>query len=395
MNGQSVQFKTGWTKSSRLWLIMAGLVSCGLAGWGVWQFQTPATEPPPEVPVTAEISTVTALGRLEPAGELLHLTAPTSTQESRIKELLVEEGDRVEAGDIIAILDNRDRLAANLTTAQTQVKLAQSQLAQVQAGAKTGEIQAQVAEISRLQADREGRIATQQTQITRLQAEVENARTEANRYEFLHEQGAVTTSQRDAKRLQFTTAQQQLSQAQQELNRIQTTTLQQISQAQATRDRIAEVRPVDITTAQIAVQTAEAEVNALQAQLEQAYVRSPRSGQILEIHTHAGENIAAEGIVTIGNTQQMMAIAQVYQSDIPAVAVGQKATITSPILNAPLTGTVQRVGLQIQRQDVVNEDPAANIDAKVVNVDITLDPAASETVASLTNLQVTVKIETD
>lgn len=374
---------------------MAGLVSCGLAGWGVWQFQTPATEPPPEVPVTAEISTVTALGRLEPAGELLHLTAPTSTQESRIKELLVEEGDRVEAGDIIAILDNRDRLAANLTTAQTQVKLAQSQLAQVQAGAKTGEIQAQVAEISRLQADREGRIATQQTQITRLQAEVENARTEANRYEFLHEQGAVTTSQRDAKRLQFTTAQQQLSQAQQELNRIQTTTLQQISQAQATRDRIAEVRPVDITTAQIAVQTAEAEVNALQAQLEQAYVRSPRSGQILEIHTHAGENIAAEGIVTIGNTQQMMAIAQVYQSDIPAVAVGQKATITSPILNAPLTGTVQRVGLQIQRQDVVNEDPAANIDAKVVNVDITLDPAASETVASLTNLQVTVKIETD
>ena len=60
-----------------------------------------------------------------------------------------------------------------------------------------------------------------------------------------------------------------------------------------------------------------------------------------------------------------------------------------------LTGQVERIGLQVEQQAVVNEDPAINIDAKIVEVYINLDPASSEKVAGFTNLQVTATIETE
>jgi HlyD family secretion protein len=386
------------TQSPRRWLAFVGVAILGLAGtgWGVWQFRAAQMrEAQTDVLVVPEIQTVTALGRLEPAVEMINLTASTATQPSRIEQLLVEEGDRVQAGEMIAILDNRDRLQASLQKAENQVRVAQAKLAQVQAGVKAGELQAQRAEIARLQADRAGSLAAQRAAVDRLQAEVQNARLEYERYESLYQQGAVSASQRDAKRLAYITAQQQVQQAQAELGRIETTSQEQIQQAQATLDRLAEVRPVDVEAAEAEVQSAKAAVVEAQANLEQGEVRSPRAGQIIKIHTYPGEKIADQGIVTLGQTQQMKAIAEVYQSDISQIQVGQPATITSPVIPNSLQGTVERIGLQVEQQQVVDEDPAANIDAKVVEVHIRLDPNSSQNVAGLSNLQVTVTIQTE
>jgi len=388
--------QAGSTQSPRRWLafLSVAIVGLGGTGWGVWQFRAAQMrEAQTEVSVAPEIKTVTALGRLEPAGEMIHLTASTSTQPSRIEQLWVEEGDRIQAGQMIAILDNRDRLQASLQKAENQVRVAQAKLAQVKAGAKTGELKAQGAEIARLQADRAGSLAAQRAAVDRLEAEVQNARLEYERYESLYQQGAVSASQRDAKRLAYTTAQQQVQQAQAELARIETTSQEQIQQAQATLDRLAEVRPVDIEAAEAEVQSAKAAVVEAQANLEQAEVRSPRAGQIIKIHTQEGEKIADQGILTLGQTQQMNAIAEVYQSDILKIQEGQPATITSPVLPDSLQGTVERIGLQVEQQQVVDEDPAANIDAKVVEVHIRLDSNSSQNVARLSNLQVTVTIQ--
>ncbi|MGF1499447.1 MAG: ABC exporter membrane fusion protein [Elainellaceae cyanobacterium] len=397
MNSNALNHSTVAGKLSRRWLGIAGATVLGIAGvaWGVWQFHfLPTRETQIEVTPRPEISTVTALGRLEPEGELIQLTAPTATQESRIEQLLVAEGDRVQANQIIAILDNHRRQQAALQRAEEQVHIAQAQLAQVEAGAKTGEIQAQQAEIARLEAEQSGNLNTQRAAIARLEAEVQNARLEYQRYNSLYQEGAVSASERDARQLTYTTAQRQLQEAQAALARIETTSEQQISQARATLDRIAEVRPVDVEAAAAEVQSARAAVAEAQAELEQTYVRSPRDGQIIEIHTYPGETIADQGIVTLGQTQQMMAIADVYQNDISQIQVGQPATITSPAIDRPLQGTVERIGLQVEQQQVVNEDPAANIDAKVVEVHIRLGPTASKQVAGLANLQVTATIQT-
>ncbi|HIK52542.1 MAG TPA: ABC exporter membrane fusion protein [Oscillatoriales cyanobacterium M59_W2019_021] len=452
-------------------LAVAGVALLGIAGmtvWGVGQFGgVRVGETPPEVEVAPQIRTVTALGRLEPEGETIDLTAPTSTQESRIEELYIEEGDRVEAGQVIAILDNRDRLQAALYKAEEQVRVARSRLEQVKAGAKSGDITAQEATIDRLQAQRQGEEAAQIATIDRLQAqwdteraaqvatidriqaqwegdrqaqiatlgrlnaELKNAEAEYQRYRQLSEDGAISQSLFDSKSLSLETSRQQVAEAQANLERIDRTAREQINEARANLDRIdgtlsqqiaearanleriqrtgteqvseatskldsiAEVRPVDVDAAEAEVQSAIASVAEAEANLDQAYVRSPRSGQIVKIHTYPGETIADKGIATLGQTQQMMAVAEVYQNDIAKIETGQPATITSPAIPETLRGTVDRIGLEVQQQQVVNEDPAANIDAKIVEVRVRLDPASSEKVAGLTNLQVTVTIQTD
>ncbi|MFG6105793.1 ABC exporter membrane fusion protein [Leptothoe sp. EHU-05/26/07-4] len=378
---------------SRQWWLIVGVAILGVVGVTAWRSAQVPNQREEQVAVLPEITSVTALGRLEPDGETIALTAPTSAQESRIQELLVKEGDVVEAGQVIAILDNRDRMQAALQKAEQQVQIARAQLAQVEAGAQTGELQAQVAEIARLEADQAGNISAQRATVARLDAEVQHAQIEAQRYGSLYQQGAVSASQRDAKQLTYTTAQRQLQEAQASLGRIESAGQEQITQARATLDRIAEVRPVDVDAAEADVQSEIAGVAEAQANLDQAYVRSPRDGQVLKIHTHSGETIGDEGIATLGHTQQMMVVAEVYQDDIAKVNPGQRVEITTPTIDDVLQGTVQRIGLQVESQQVVNEDPAANIDAKVVEVHIQLDDPDGETVATLTNLQVTAAIQ--
>ncbi len=86
-------------------------------------------------------------------------------------------------------------------------------MAQVKAGAKSGEINAQKAQINNLEAELRGQIATQQATIARWQSEVRTAQAEYDRYESLYQDGAITASQRDYKQLAWETAQAQLESA--------------------------------------------------------------------------------------------------------------------------------------------------------------------------------------
>jgi multidrug efflux pump subunit AcrA (membrane-fusion protein) len=57
---------------------------------------------------------------------------------TRVDQLLVKQGDNLKNGQIIAILDNHERLQAALTQAEAQRKISEARLAQVKAGAKQG-----------------------------------------------------------------------------------------------------------------------------------------------------------------------------------------------------------------------------------------------------------------
>ena len=378
----------------RPWLAIAIIALLGVGGTSIYWKLRSQTAAPSESPVASpEIKTVTALGHLEPEGEVIKLTAPTSTQESRIDQLLVKEGDSVKAGQVIAILDSRDRLQASYDQAQRDIEVSRARLAQVQAGAKAGEIATQQAEITRLEADQQARIAAQQATVERLQAEVQNAEVEYQRYDSLYQEGAISASTRDARQLTMQTSQRSLKQAQAELTRLQSTRSPELAKAQATLSSIADVRPVDVQVLQAEVSRAIAAATQAKAALEQAYVRSPLDGVIMDVHTHPGEVITAEGIVEIGQIDQMVAIAEVYDSDVKKVKPGQAARISSSALPEELHGTVAWVDLKVQRQTVVNTDPSENIDAKVVEVRVRLDPNSSQTAGKFTNLQVEVEIE--
>ena len=417
----------------RRWaLLVVGILSIsGVTAYGFRQVQSSraSVEPTPAA-IMPEIKTVTALGRLEPSSQVVQLSAPASAEGSRVEQLLVQEGDQVTAGQVIAILDSRDRRQAALEEAQTQAKVAQAHLAQVRVGAKQGDIKAQAAKFQRAQAELDGQIAVQQASIAaleaqshgetsaqtatidRLQAELSNAQTECDRYQRLYASGAISASQRDSTCLQEETADKSLQEAQAILDRIVASRREQINQARANLNRtvetvqrqiqenrgvleaLAHVRPVDIQVAAAELEAAQAVVKRTQTELDLAYVRSPIAGQVIEIHSHAGEAIDPEkGIAAVGQTSQMVAIVEVYESDISKIHPGQSAQVVSDSLPSPLQGTVETVGLQILRQNVVNADPSANIDARIVEVRVRLDQASSQKVAAFTNLQVRVVVE--
>ena len=356
------------------------------------QANTSKTEAP--VQTMPEIKTVTALGRLEPKGEIIQISISSDAGGNQIDELLVREGDEIEKGQLIAILDSRDRALAALDRDREQVRVAQANLAQVKAGAKTGEIQAQQAAIARIEAERSNNIMAQQATVSRIKAEVNNARVEYRRYDRLYRDGAISASEKDSKYLTLKTAQEQLAEAKANLNRIESSQQQQLAEAKATLNKIAEVRPVDVAVAEAEVRQAQAVVKTAQTELDKAYIKSPQAGTAIEILTRPGEVVSnGEGIVRIGQVKQMYAVAEVYESDIGKVKLGQPATITSSAIEGKLTGTVEQIGLEIERQEVVNTDPTANIDARVVEVKVKLDDKFSQKVAGLTNLQVNVKID--
>ena len=146
-----------------------------------------------------------------------------------------------------------------------------------------------------------------------------------------------------------------------------------------------------LDAAQMDLDIALADLAAARASLELAVVRSPIRAQVLEIHAYPGERVGPEGIMELGRTDRMYAVAEVYETDITGVKVGQLATVRTPAMEEELTGKVERISLKVGRLDVIGNDPIAKTDARVVEVFILLDD--SEAVSRFTNMQVKVEIQ--
>ena len=109
------------------------------------------------------------------------------------------------------------------------------------------------------------------------------------------------------------------------------------------------------------------------------------------MHARRGERVGSEGILELGRLDEMFAVAEVYETDIGRVRIGQRARITTPVLAEPIGGRVEWINLKVGKLDVLGADPAAKTDARVVEVEIRLDD--SKAVRGLTNLQVEVEFE--
>ena len=409
-------------------LCLAGLALAGVTT--IYSASQTATEEETEAIKPQPIRAVTALGRIEPQGQMIQLAPSPDLGGSKIAQLLVKDGDRVTAGQTIALLDNHKRANAALEVARQDVRVAQADLAIIKAGAKRGDINAQVANLQRYKAELEGEIVAneaevarlqaqlgtesleKQATIERLQAELRNAASEFKRYQQLAQQGVISASELDSRRLTLDTATTAVAEAQASYNRTQTTLQQQVNQAQAialqnkntlqqqiseaeaTLDSVGEVRDVDVIKAQAEVDKAIATLRQAEEDLELTKVKAPRDGQIIKINAYPGEVVGDDGILEFAQTSKMMIVAEVYESDISKVKVGQTASITSETgaFAEELNGEVRQIGLKIGKQDVLSTDPAADVDSRVVEVEIHLDPETSSRVSHLTNSKAIVKI---
>lgn len=420
------------TRRWRIGLGVAAAIAIGAVALNrLQQGQNQATAPTPVTSSAPVVTAVSALGRLEPQGEVIRLSAPSTAQGARVEQLLVKEGERVRAKEVVAVLDNRDRASAALEQAKGQLEIARANLAKVKAGAQTGEIQAQKAAIARLEAQLRGEIVAQEATVARLLAELQGqreilqatvARTQAEqlnalgdyqRYQSLYDSGAISAQELERRRLsaqttteqvnesqatrseKVATLQQQLNEAKANRDKTVATLQQQIAEATATLNKIVEVRPVDVQVATASVVSAIAGVRQAQADLALTEVKAPIASEILEIHARPGETISENGIAQLGRTDQMVVVAEILEEDIGKVRLGQKATITSEneAFAGKIQGTVTEIGNLIGKQDVLDTDPAADVDARVVEVKIGLSPEDSQRVSGLTNAKVVAEIK--
>lgn len=349
------------------------------------------------VPVQKPVNqTVAALGRIQTKNKIINLSGPSALQTARLDRVLVKEDDRVHRGQIIAVLDTISQLQTTFVKAQKGVQTAQAQLAQAKAGTtKQGEIAAQQAHITSLEAKFQGDISIQKAKIAGLLAQLKNAKTEYTRYQWLYKQGGIAAVTKDTKLLAVETFKAQLKEAKSTLNQTLSSFPNQIKEAKASLKKLKEVRPVDVQVAQSQLEKEKASVLEAKANLDLAYVKAPIDGKILKINSFPGESISEKGIVDLAQTQEMYVIAEIYETDISKIKVGQVASISSMALPRKLTGTVDKIGVQIGKRNVVNNDPAINTDSRVAEIKIRLNSEDVNEAANFINLQVDVKVETN
>ena len=331
----------------------------GLSTWlvPVMLLAVSCSKPPEKPAPPPRDNTVAALGRIEPVDGITKVAARAiSGQPSIIRRLMVDDGDTVKKGDLIAELDSGQQLERAWRAAESQIKVSEMRLAQARAGGKASDLAAQQAEISRLE------------------AELANAKVERARAEKLNEKGVWATSVLDQRRLAEDRAAQSLDQAKARLKSLD------------------EVRKVDVDLAEAQLAAAQTEALRTQAEFGNTKIFSPIDGRVLKVGARTGEEVVGgQGIVELANTDRMYVIAEVPEGSVSKVKVGQRATITGDALGeTKVQGVVHKVEMKVAKNREFAVEPGAFADARVLEVKILVDDPKA--VADLIDAQVTAVI---
>lgn len=323
---------------------------------------TPIAVPaaPVQVPDSvAEVAQLVAgLGRLIPKGDVVTIALPFGASDARIRDVLVHAGDKVAKGDTIAILDSLGVLEALVETAQANVAVHHAALNQTRDTVRAS-------------------IAEAEASLQRSHAAADIARQDFERTKLLSDRGVASQAALDQALATKLQADRDVERDSATLSRF-------------TSDGID--AQVDVIVAARNLDSAKAELRRTRSDLSKAMVFAPMDGTILDVHVRAGEKPGDRGVADIGDIDNMTAEVEIFQNQIARVLVGQSVQIVADALQRSLTGVVSEIGLEVGRQTVTADDPAANTDARVVKVIVQLDQVSSEIAARFTNLEVVARI---
>jgi HlyD family secretion protein len=143
--------------------------------------------------------------------------------------------------------------------------------------------------------------------------------------------------------------------------------------------------------AAIPLKSLDKSIAAAESALALTTIKSPIDGRILDIIVRPGDAIANQSIMLIGDTSQMMCVAEINDSQIRHVHVGARAKISSSALPNSIYGTVQSKGVMVGPPSMKDPNPFGSVDRSTSQVLIRLDD--SEFTWQVVNTQVDVEIE--
>ena len=262
----------------------------------------------------------------------------------RVEKRLVDEGEMVDKGDVIAELDTSD-LQCNVDLRQAEVATAQAVLAELLAGSRPEEIDAAKAAMQRtahgladLEAgSRPQEIAAAEAAEAAADSEMDRAEADLRRATTLSKRNMIAAEDYDAVRARRDVAVQRHREAVEQLSLVREgPRKERIEQARAALDEanaryeLVEIGPrqEDIDQARARLAQAEAALKLAQTQLGYATVRSPLTGVVLSKNIEPGEYVApGTPVVTVGDLVNVWLRAYIDALDHQPVKVEQKATI--------------------------------------------------------------------
>jgi HlyD family secretion protein len=275
---------------------------------------------------------VAAIGRVEPLDRVVKVAVPASLSNDAVRQLLVKEGQQVNQGQTLAIMDSFESLDRTVREEEAAVAVA------------------------------ERKLSAQSSVISRYRAQLTQAEVELRRYSQLYAQGASSAEVRDRRATLESTSRADLEQALQD----QETLRAELEQKRAS---LAQGR----------------------SELAKATIRAPFAGTVFKINSYPGDKVGDDGILEMGDSSRMGVIAEVYQSDRAGISLGQRAMISADgFPGKQMEGKVVEIARQVSRQSVFSGEAGENLDRRVIEVKIGLGPEAVAVASAINYLQVNV-----
>jgi HlyD family secretion protein len=345
---------------------------------------------------------VTSLGRLQPAGGVIPVHGPPG---DRIVELLkvdgkaISPGMELKEGQPIAKLASFEERDQQVRVAKKQLDEAEKALA---AAERAGEqkVLAARAELNQAQANKTSDLAAIDAKLEYLQVGVETAQAAVTRLADLERQGVpVAKENREQARLAAAQAKAELKAS--EAMRTKTeTTYRESEKAAEAKIKAAEAELAE-AKARAPIESSREQVKLAEQLRDRTILKAPVAGTVLKINGREGQPTGVEPILQMADLSSMIAVAEVYESDIGRLAqwVGKgpvKAEVTNPALPKALSGSVraeQDISLMIARNQVFAMGPREDVDRRVVEVVVHLSPEDVAAARRFVGLQVTVTLE--
>jgi multidrug resistance efflux pump len=310
-----------------------------IVGWGIWRHNARAALSVAAASSFASTSLVVAPGRVEPISEEVEIGTEIP---GRVEAVLVQEGDGVQRGQVLAVLQRRE-YEAQLMAAKARLSQAEAELQRLINGARQEE-------------RREVWAAVEQAEAVR-----RNAQVEVQRRQMLLRRGYIAREEVDRARRDLQVAQ---------------------ARFQGARERYAFVtaaaREDERARAQAAVVLAQAQVREAQARLEKSEIRSPLHGTVLRRYVHAGEVVSPEAPQTtlfiVADTTTLRVRADIDETDIGQLQVGLEAYVTADAYgDTKFRGHVVQIGQVLGKKNLYTDEPTERVDTKILETLIELD----------------------
>jgi ABC exporter DevB family membrane fusion protein len=282
---------------------------------------------------------IAAPGRVEAVSEEVRVSSELS---GRLKAVNVEEGDRLQRGEVLAQIQNDD-YRARVQEAEAELALREAELRRTVNGA-------------RAQERREA-----QASMKAAEAVLNNTKSEAERRRGLADRNVISRDEAERYERAYQVARAQHDQAAQHFSLMD-----------------ADAREEDRAHAQAAVAAARAQLAEARAYLEKSYIRAPMNGVILRKLRHTGESVSTQfdsPVVIMADDSVLRVRLDVDESDVSKITVGQRAYVTAEAYgDHKFWGSVIRVGRVLGKKTVRTDEPSEHVDTKILETLVELDP---------------------